>query len=258
MVQQQDDTRPDQLFRIMQREESLASRVARELEQLILQNRLVVGERLPSERDLSEQFGVSRTVIREAVRTLAAQGLLDVKTGSGTVVRHPTSEAAAESMSRLLATRPDWHNRARIIEVRRVLEVAIAGLAAERRTAEDVASMTALLDQAAERLEDPETFVQTDVAFHEALARATHNDLFLAILSSIAQALIDVRRLGLRVPGTPARALSYHRRILECVAVGDVDGARRAMDEHITEAQQTMEAALSDADTTPMPGERAE
>lgn len=253
MVQQRDDTQSDQLFRVMQREESLASRVARELEQLILQNRLAIGERLPSERDLSEQFGVSRTVIREAVRTLSAQGLLEVKTGSGTVVRRPTSEAAAESMSRLLATRPDWHNRARIIEVRRVLEVAIAGFAAERRTPEDLASLTAILTQAAERLDDPETFVQTDVAFHEAVARATHNDLFFAILSSIAQALIDVRRLGLRVPGTPTRALNYHRRILDCISGSDVVGARQAMDEHITEAQHTMEAALSNADTAPVP-----
>lgn len=258
MVQQQDDARSDQLFRVMQREESLAGRVAHELEQLILQNRLAVGERLPSERDLSKEFGVSRTVIREAVRTVAARGLLDVKTGSGTVVSHPTSKATAESMSRLLATRPDWHNRARIIEVRRVLEVAIASLAAERRTAEDITTMTAILDQAAGRIEDPETFVQTDVAFHEALARTTHNELFLVILSSIAPALIDVRRLGLRVPGTPARALSYHRRILACVVVGDVDGARQAMDEHITEAQQTLGRALADEAVAPVQQESAE
>jgi GntR family transcriptional repressor for pyruvate dehydrogenase complex len=248
---QRDDGQPSQLFTAMQRGESLAIRVARELERLIVEGGLAVGKRLPSERELADQFAVSRTVIREAIRTLVAKGLLDVRTGSGTVVREPTAEAAAESMSRLLATRPDRYDYTRVIEVRRVLEVEIAGLAAHRRTSEDIAALKAILTRAEERLGDPDTFVHTDVAFHEALARATHNDLFVVLLSSIAQAMIAVRQLGLRVPGTPARALDYHRRILTCVEAGDVMGARQAMDRHMDEAWQTMSAALSHANLTP-------
>lgn len=232
----------------MRREESLAVRVAREVERLIVQGHLVAGTRLPSERDLAEQFGVSRTVVREAVRTLAARGLLEVRTGSGTVVRHPTSEAAAESMSRLLATHSHGLDYGRVIEVRRVLEVEIAGLAAERRTDDDLATLDTILTQAEDRLGDPHTFVETDVSFHEALARATHNDLFLVILSSIALAMINVRRLGLRVPGTPERALTYHRSIYAAVKQGDGAAARHAMSEHMDEARQTVMAALAQDD----------
>lgn len=248
------------LFTVMRREEPLSSRVASELERLILHNHLAVGTRLPSERDLADQFGVSRTVIREAVRTLIARGLLEVKTGSGTVVRQVTSSSAVESMSRLLASRSDRFTHERIGEVRRVLEVEIAGLAAERRTPDDLAALADILSQAALRLDDPETFVQTDVAFHEALARATHNDLFLIILSSIAETMIDVRRLGLRVPGTPARAIDYHRRIFSAVEARDVEGARRAMDQHMDEARQTMARAIEQgaAPDAPEPATRAE
>lgn len=243
-MEQQDDAQSGQLFVMMEREEPLASRAAREIERLILQNQLVAGTRLPSERELASQFAVSRTVIREAVRTLVAKGFLEVKTGSGTIVRQPSSASAAESMSRLLAARSDRFDYGHVNEVRRLLEVEIAGLAAQRRTNDDLQALTGILTQAAENLADPETFVHTDVAFHEALAHATHNDLFVILLSSIAQTMIDVRRLGLRVPGTPARALDYHHRIFASVQDRDIPGARAAMDQHMDEAGQTMAAAL--------------
>lgn len=244
-MDQQSVAQPEQLFKVMQREEPLSSRVAGELERLILQNHLAIGARLPSERDLADQFGVSRTVVREAVRTLIAKGLLEVKAGSGTVVRQLTSASAVESMSRLLASQSARFDYGHVNEVRRVLEVEIAGLAAQRRTADDLQALTNILTQAQQNLGDPETFVHTDIAFHEALARATHNDLFLIILSSIAQTMIDVRHLGLRVPGTPARALDYHGRIYGYVEAGDVAGARQAMDQHMDEARQTMAQAMA-------------
>jgi GntR family transcriptional repressor for pyruvate dehydrogenase complex len=251
-MEQQDGAPTDQIFIVMEREEPLASRVAREIERLILKNDLAVGTRLPSERELAGQFAVSRTVIREAVRTLVAKGFLEVKTGSGTIVRQPTSASAAESMSRLLAAGSDRFDYGHVSEVRRLLEVEIAGLAAQRRTNADLDTLKGILAQAAERIDDPETFVQTDVAFHEALAYATHNDLFVIILSSIAQTMIDVRRLGLRVSGTPARALDYHHRILTSIETGDTRGAREAMDQHMDEARQTMVAALA-TDTASSP-----
>jgi GntR family transcriptional repressor for pyruvate dehydrogenase complex len=238
----------DQLITALPRAEPLAGRVASQLEQLILQQQIPAGQRLPSERDLADQFGVSRTVIREAVRTLAARGLLDVRSGRGTIVRALTTEAAVESMSRLLTTRSHRFDYEKVGEVRRVLEVEIAGLAAERRQPDDIRALETVLERAQEKLEDPETFIETDVGFHEALARATHNDLFLVILSSIAHVMRDVRRLGLRVPGTPARALDYHRRIFDAVRAGDAEGARRAMSQHMDEARQTIAEALkSDA-----------
>ena len=87
------------MFNTVEREETLASRVAGQMESLIVQQRLQPGDRLPAERELAHQFGVSRTVVREAVRALAARGLLEVKAGSGTLVRTPSAHTVAQSMA---------------------------------------------------------------------------------------------------------------------------------------------------------------
>jgi GntR family transcriptional repressor for pyruvate dehydrogenase complex len=229
------------VFPAIEREASLASRVTAHLERLIIDSHLRPGDRLPSERHLAEQFAVSRTVIREAVRSLAARGLLDVRSGSGTVVGALPFDSAAESMGLLLnlgitSGRIDLD---KVMEVRRMLEVEIAGLAACRSTPEDVAALVAILSEAESGLEDEETFVRTDVNFHAALARATHNELFLVLLASIGDVLVQLRRLGWRTPGAAARALAYHRQVLQSVEAGDMNGARQAMDAHMDEARET-------------------
>jgi GntR family transcriptional repressor for pyruvate dehydrogenase complex len=133
---------------------------------------------------------------------------------------------------------------AKVVEVRRILEVEIAGLAAERRTDEDLRRLESILLNAAEKLDDPDTFVETDVAFHAALAEATQNELFGVLLASIANVMTEVRIVGLAVPGTPARALAYHRDVFRCVQQRDRAGARDAMNRHMDEAAATMSEAL--------------
>jgi GntR family transcriptional repressor for pyruvate dehydrogenase complex len=124
----------DPLFKAIERESTLANRVAHEIEELIVGGKLPPGQRMLSERELGERFGVSRTVIREAVRALAAKGLLEVRTGDGTYVQSFSSTNAAEALSRLLrlSGARDLGSVRSVYEVRRPLEVAIAGLAAER------------------------------------------------------------------------------------------------------------------------------
>lgn len=231
------------LIRVITREATLSHHVASELEQLIVSQGFQPGERLPSERELAERFGVSRTVVREAVRGVAAKGLLEVRAGSGTVVRKPSSDVVAASMS-LLLSMSGGATPEKVVEVRRILEVEIAGLAATRRTVEDLALLASILGRAAENIEDPETFVDTDVAFHSALALATHNELFGVLLGSIATVMVEVRMVGLRVPGTPGRALGFHRDVFGAVERRDVAAARLAMDRHMDEAIATMTAAL--------------
>lgn len=224
--------KPTDAIRLIAREASLAQQVAAGLEQLIAGQRFRPGERLPSEWELAERFGVSRTVVREAVRA-----------GSGTVVRRPSTDVAAAAMSLLLSMSGEA-TPAKIAEVRRVLEVEIAGLAAARRTADDVGRLAAILQTAADRIEDPDAFVETDVAFHVALADATHNELFGVLLAAIAGVMVEVRGVALRVPGTPERALGFHREIYACIERGDRAAAREAMDRHMDEAIVTMTATL--------------
>jgi GntR family transcriptional repressor for pyruvate dehydrogenase complex len=228
------------------RESGLADRVARHLTEMVLNGSLTRGVQLPSERILAEQFGVSRTVIREAVRSLTSKGMLEIRAGSGTYVRGPDVAAAAESITLLLRLHhgggPIAYQKA--LEIRQVLEIEIAGLAAERATPDDLAALAAELERLRGAEHDRETFVAADVAFHAALAAATHNELFVVVLDSISDVLREVRRLGFETPEGHASAVRYHARLLEAARAGDAAAARRAMTEHLQDAAQILRHGL--------------
>lgn len=233
------------LFTALQRETTMAHRVTGQIEQLIVERRLQLGDRLPSERDLARQFGVSRTVVREAVRALVAKGLLEVKPGSGTVIRSPSARTVTQSMTLFLrGGQPDL-DFTKVHEIRRVLEIEIAGLAAARRTDDDLIKLQRLLDEMPTVQHDRDRFAQNDVAFHAALAAATHNELFALLLDSIVDIMLKVRQMGLDVPGTTAHGINFHRAIFAEVKAGNVDGARQTMLEHLIDSEAIMHQALA-------------
>jgi GntR family transcriptional repressor for pyruvate dehydrogenase complex len=234
------------MFQKIEREATLADMVSRQIQSMIVERQLKPNDRLPAERDLAEQLGVSRTVVREAVRSLAAKGLLEVVPGrGGTVVRSPTTESMAEMMSLFLRGDERTLDYENLIEVRRVLETAIAGIAAERRTADDLAEMQGILDQTLKIGNDREAFVKWDLEFHKALARATHNRLFALLLESVNELMIEVRRLAFKTHGAPARSYCYHGAIFEQVQAKKPESAREAMREHLVEAEVTLRKALT-------------
>jgi len=219
------------MFQRVAREPRLSDKVADLLLETILTRRLQPGDRLPSERELGEQFGVSRTVIREAVRALAAKGVIDVRTGSGLRVAAVDAAAVSESMS--LYLRGGSLDYGRVHEVRKLLEVEIAGLAAERASEEDIASINAIRRQMEEAMDgDVEAAARLDVEFHRAIARSTDNALYLLLLDSIGEALLEIRRGNLQ-SGAGAKTLSSHRQIFEAIANHDREGARSAMAAHL-------------------------
>lgn len=218
----------------MARNPRLSDVVAQDILESINSNRLPPGHRLPSERELGEQFGVSRTVIREAVRSLAARGILSVRAGSGVHVATVDAASVSEQMGLFLRGRAAIEYR-RINEVRGALEVQTARLAAERATDADIAVLRESCDRMA-RLTDSETASREDVEFHRAIARATHNELFLVMLDSIGDILLEIRRVTLAVPGRIPQGVAYHRRILDRIATHDVAGADEAMREHLDDS----------------------
>ena len=244
MSNDDDFSLPTELFKTLQRESTLSERVTSQIENLIIASHLQPGDHLPPERELARQFGVSRTVVREAIRALVAKSLLETRSGGGTVVRSPTAEAVAQSMSLFLRAGQPQLDYNKVLEVRRILEVEIAGLAAERRTAEDLKKMDEILQETA-KAEGRDHFAKNDVAFHAALAHATHNELFGLLLDSIADIMFKVRYLGFDVPDTIARAVKYHRAILEQIKAGDAEGARQAMREHLVESEDTQRRAMA-------------
>lgn len=228
------------MFKKIHRESTLSGMVSEQIQNLIVDNHLLPGDRLPAERELAHQFGVSRTVVREAVRGLAAKGLLQVSPGrGGTTVRRPTANSVSESMSLYFRSGPRMDYE-KLIEVRRALEVEIAGLAAERHSEEDLQTLVDILAESNKiGADDREGFVRCDMAFHAALARATHNDLWSVLLDSVADLMIEGRRSGFDVPGTAARAYRYHKAIYQQIELGDAEGARAAMRSHLAEAEDT-------------------
>jgi GntR family transcriptional regulator, transcriptional repressor for pyruvate dehydrogenase complex len=233
------------LFQLLERHSTLTSRVTRQLETMIVESRLQPGDRLPSERDLAVEFGVSRTVVREAVRSLVAKNLLEVNPGSGTLVRRPSMESVARSMALLLRVGQEQVDYEKLHEVRRTLEVEIVGLAAERRTEEDLAVIEQLLAEAPNTWEDQERFAQHDLAFHNALAQAAHNEIFLFVLNSLADIMLEVRRIAFTVPGLPSSAQQFHHNIVSRIRAGDPQGAQQAMHEDLLYAEKNLRLALA-------------
>lgn len=228
------------MFRAIERDETLTGRVTDQVEQLILEDQLRPGDKLPPERELATRFQVSRTVVREAIRSLAARGLVAVRQGSGTTVSAPSVDSVTQPLTLLLRANRGELDCAKVIEVRRVLEIEIAGVAAVRRTSQNLDAMELILEDRAGAKADPKAFAEWDMAFHLALARSTQNELFLLLLDSIAGVMRQVREVGFQVPGTPERAYLFHRKILDQVTKGSTEGARRAMREHLMESEQTM------------------
>lgn len=230
MADKVQSTQEVELFGRVEREPRLSDKVAELMRETIISRQMSPGTPLPSERELGEQFGVSRTVIREAVRALAAKGIVEVRTGSGLRVASVDEATALESLT--------WYIRggqidyADVHEVRSAIEVEMAGLAAERRSDDQLRALQDAHKRFQAVLDDVEEATLADVEFHALIAKATENELFSALLGSIGEALIEVRRETLTV-GSGKKTVSAHAKILAAIKRGDAGAARDAMREHL-------------------------
>ncbi len=206
------------------------SELVSRFEHAILSGELATGALLPSERELSTQLGVSRSVVREAFSRLASLGLVRSVHGSGTRVEVPTGREVSVGYERLLR-RADVRLE-HLAAVRLPLEEAIAGHAAMHRTDEHLARLEAAQKILAHARGSLEAHVKADLDFHTTLAEATGNPLFAIVLAPIQELLIESRRRTLGRYGA-ALAHSHHADILAAVRARDAAAAAQAMREHI-------------------------
>ena len=217
--------------------------VARQIEQRILGGELRNGDRLPTERELAEQFQVSRTAVREALKTLAQQGLVDMRPGRGTIIIDGAHEAMQNSIGLVMKLKlGEVGGSANLVEVREILEVEIAGLAAARATEKEVAAMREAIQAMDENLCNADAFIAADNLFHEALARATQNTLILILVNSIVNLLSEQRKHIFEVEGGPQRGQVHHKCILQSVIAHDPEGARAAMRAHLQQVREDAHA----------------
>jgi GntR family transcriptional regulator, transcriptional repressor for pyruvate dehydrogenase complex len=213
---------PPQTKRVARRR--LADEVIEQIQEWISLGQLKPGDRLPVEDALTQQLGVSRTTLREGVSVLARAGVLDVRQGDGTYVGEPLppSEPLNRRLKRAAAL--DTY------EVRRVIELETARLAAERRSEKDVITMRRHLAarDAARSAGDLDAFVEADVALHVSIARASGNPVLADLFGSFATALRDTIADVMRDPLTQEDTTAWHQALVRAIADRNASAAVEA------------------------------
>ncbi|MBX6355738.1 MAG: FadR family transcriptional regulator [Micromonosporaceae bacterium] len=229
------------------REQPLSAhqRVVTELERLVF-GELEPGSPLPSEAELAEGLSVSRLTVREAVKSLQARGLIQVRHGRRPVIA-PLSATGIEDFF-ATSVRRDPRRLLDLLEVRRALEVHIAGLAARNVNRSTATAMQDALAAMQRSVDDPEAFNAADVRFHEALAAASGNQILTFLIEAMQQPLRTSRlqsRRGHIARGRPLTdVIDEHARIYDRVMAGDAAGAEAAMREHLAQTERSLYAAL--------------
>jgi GntR family transcriptional repressor for pyruvate dehydrogenase complex len=212
--------------------------IVEQIQALIGEGKLRPGDQLPPERTLAETFKVSRTSVREALRALEMSGFIEGRQGGGTFVRVPSASDLVQPLaSALLAGKRELVD---VLEVREMIEPALARLAAERATAEHIAELEAVLERQAEKVRRGESYPEEDAAFHHLIAVAAGNPLVLRLLAVIMDLLHELRAGYLQGGGRPTRSLDGHRRILEAIKRRDGEAACQFTLEHISQVRERL------------------
>jgi GntR family transcriptional repressor for pyruvate dehydrogenase complex len=208
--------------------------VAQQLQERILTD-LKPGDTLPSERELVQMLGVSRSSVREALHSLELMGLLEVRQGVGTVVKDPSAESPFGPVADVLLQKREHIGE--LLDVRKWIEPPVARIAAGHITPEQVEAMESILQSQQEKLQRNESWVEEDSAFHYAIAAAADNSVVLRLVDVLMDLLRETRERTLQMPDRAEKSLAGHRRILATLKQHDAEAAGNAMLKHISEIE---------------------
>lgn len=205
--------------------------IVEQIKQMIVHGNLSPGDKLLPERELAEKLQVGRSAVREAYRSLEAIGVIEIKPGEGTFVREMGSKSMTDIIS--LAVLTGKNSIAELLELRKIVEVEAAALAAQRRTEEDMQMIQLALNEMANDIQKGNLGDASDIKFHYAICAAAHNSLLIKLMSSISETMkkemFTVREKLYKTPGTPARLFEEHKNIFEAIKKGDEHEARKTM-----------------------------
>lgn len=219
---------------------SLSDLVVEKIKQLILKGELKEGDRIPGERELCEQFAVSRASVREGLKILSLQGLLK-RTNAGTVITTSFASILEETLTlKILLDDTSYED---ITEARLFLEKTMVSLAAERITDEDIELMeqhlASMID--ADERENNNDFVIADIAFHQQIAKASRSSVLIILYNSIIMLIFKVQtRVGYDAT-VMKESIKYHRRILDALKRGDVPESEHEMQSHLLDVQERLD-----------------
>jgi GntR family transcriptional repressor for pyruvate dehydrogenase complex len=216
---------------------NVSAEIARRIAEQIERGELTPGSRLRSERELSDLYGVGRSTIREAIKTLESRGLVEGRQGEGRFVRALQLSGIVQTPSGPVVVSEQEIRQ--LYEVRLIVEPAMAALAARRARRRDIVAVQRMLAQHAKLLERGRYGGAEDNAFHLRLAAMAENPLLSRLLEAVLHVLHTHREPALRAGPPRTLSLEGHRAILAAVAAGDAEGARAAMIEHLSRARET-------------------
>ena len=218
--------------------------VADQLQEQIIQQKLHSGVKLPTEPELMEEFGVSRTVIREAATLLVSRGVVDIKPRRGMTVRAPDSRGIADSLNAQLllsqVTLPQ------LLQVRMILEVAIVRIAAVERSQDDITKLQENIALLKGSGDDKEVTIQLDTSFHELLAAATSNPFFTLVCRPIIELLRDLYMNKAGYMSLVEQTYGEHQKIVDAVIEKNSEAAERAMRDHLTRTERNLAALMAE------------
>ncbi|WP_236904972.1 FadR/GntR family transcriptional regulator [Clostridium formicaceticum] len=209
---------------------SVSEQVFEQLKQQLLNNEWKQGEKIPSENDLAEAFGVSRVTVRQAIQKLTTLGLLETKLGEGSFVKEVKPGLYMNTIIPIAYLGED--SLQEVLEFRRAIEGVVAELATEKITEDDINELENCYKQMEIHKDNLELFSKADFDFHLILAKATKNSLFIQIFSIIYDVLYDAMTKVVYKRGNTA-GLYFHKLLLETIKKGDPKEVRKIMDEHM-------------------------
>jgi GntR family transcriptional repressor for pyruvate dehydrogenase complex len=218
--------------------------VVRHVRELIVRRNLRPGQRLPTERDLVRDIGVSRTSVRAGLQTLAAKGLLVIRQGSGTFVADGPPVLDSEPLSLLAALH--GFTRSQMFEARRTLEISIARMAAERATAEQLAAISDAVSGMFAACEDPQAFLVQDIRFHAAVGTASGNPILASVVEMISAMFYEQRRQTADRQRDLRPVADVHWHIYQAIRDHEAGRAANLMSEHLIQAERDQQAEETD------------
>jgi len=218
--------------------------VIEQIMNLIKNNELKPGDKLPPERELAEKFSISRGSLREAFRVLESKGLIKSKPGGGRFIREIKKDAFIDTKNVILNL--EKSSILELLEAREIFEVKIVKFAAERATAEEVKVIEEAFSRVSEegRTEDEdaedEKKIESDTEFHLAIAGASHNFVFVNIIKLHLDLLRDIREKTQQIPGRREERWREHQAILQAIKEGDSKKAGEAMLKHLRNVREVL------------------
>lgn len=215
---------------------TLSDSIIKQIFEMISQGNILPGQKLPSERDLAEALSVSRPSIREAMRSLRTLGILDIRTGDGTYLNENIEQLSDFRVKNLLKK----YSILELTEARKLLEVEIAALAAERATEENREIIREAFYNTLKYKNDPEAFLKADFEYHMAIAEAAQNEFLAEMLYTTRDLIIDGYQDVVRMPGQDDAIKQSHFYIMNAIINGNKDEARKVMQEHLEDIMRAI------------------